>query len=56
MTSAVYKAQRKIAGRLIVTDDQIAGIIDALAGAAANRLRPPCRPSPGVAQRGCGAR
>jgi hypothetical protein len=40
VTSRVYKAQRKVTGRLIVTDDQIAGIIDALAGAPANRLAP----------------
>jgi hypothetical protein len=40
VTSPVYKAQRKITGRLIVTDDQIAGIVDALAGAPANRLAP----------------
>ncbi|MDG4838331.1 BREX-2 system phosphatase PglZ [Micromonospora sp. WMMD967] len=40
VTSSVYKAQRKITGRLIVTDDQIASIIDALVGAAANRLAP----------------
>jgi hypothetical protein len=51
VTSHVYKAQRKIAGRLIVTDDQIAGIIDALAGAAANRLAPtPAAQALGVAQ------
>lgn len=40
VTSSVYKAQRRINGRLIVTDDQIASIIDALVGAAANRLAP----------------
>ncbi|MFG3642521.1 BREX-2 system phosphatase PglZ [Micromonospora sp. NPDC047762] len=40
VTSSVYKAQRRITGRLIVTDDQIASIIDALVGAAANRLAP----------------
>ncbi|WP_127508175.1 BREX-2 system phosphatase PglZ [Actinoplanes solisilvae] len=40
VTSPVYKAQRKITGRLIVTDDQIVGIVDALANAPANRLVP----------------
>lgn len=40
VTSSVYKAQRRITGRLIVTDDQIASIIDALVGAASNRLAP----------------
>ncbi|MFY1655845.1 BREX-2 system phosphatase PglZ [Micromonospora sp. WMMD1274] len=51
VTSPVYKAQRKISGRLIVTDDQIAGIIDALAGATANRLAPtPAAQALGVAQ------
>lgn len=51
VTSPVYKAQRKITGRLIVTDDQIAGIVDALAGAPAHRLAPtPAAQALGVAQ------
>jgi hypothetical protein len=38
--SAVYKAQRKVAGRLIVTDDQVARCVDALTAANATRLPP----------------
>ena len=38
--SAVYKRQRKVAGRLIVTDDQVARLVDALAAAGATRLPP----------------
>jgi hypothetical protein len=41
VTSRVYKAQRKVAGRLIVTDDQIARLVDALAASNATRLLPP---------------
>lgn len=40
VTSAVYKGQRKVAGRLIVTDDQVARLVDALAAANASRLPP----------------
>lgn len=36
--SAVYKGQRKVAGRLIVTDDQVARFVDALAAANATRV------------------
>lgn len=36
--SAVYRAQRKVAGRLIVKDDQVAALVDALASTAAGRL------------------
>ena len=40
VTSAVFKGQRKVAGRLIVRDDQIAALVDALATANATRLPP----------------
>jgi hypothetical protein len=49
--SDVYKGQRKVAGRLIVTDDQVARFVDALAAANATRLPPPlAAQSLGVAQ------
>jgi len=38
--SAVYKSQRKVAGRLIVTDDHVARLVDALAVANGTRLPP----------------
>jgi len=38
VASEVYRAQRKVAGRLIVKDDQVASLVDALAVAAATRL------------------
>jgi hypothetical protein len=40
VTSAVYKGQRKVTGRLIVTDEQVARIVDALAAANSTRLQP----------------
>ena len=40
VTSAVYRRQRKVAGRLSVTDDQVARLVDALAAANASRLPP----------------
>jgi hypothetical protein len=40
VTSSVYKSQRKVAGRLIVTDDQVARLVDALAATNATRLLP----------------
>jgi hypothetical protein len=40
VASTVYKGQRKVAGRLIVTDDQVARLVDALAVANATRLPP----------------
>lgn len=40
VTGAVYKGQRKVAGRLIVTDEQVARLVDALAAANATRLPP----------------
>lgn len=36
--SEVYRAQRRVAGRLIVKDEQVAALVDALAVAAATRL------------------
>lgn len=36
--SAVYRRQRKLASRLIITDDQVARLVDALAAAPATRL------------------
>jgi hypothetical protein len=38
--SAVFKGQRKVAGRLIVTDDQVGRLVDELAAANATRLLP----------------
>jgi hypothetical protein len=38
--SPVFKGQWKVAGRLIVTDDQVARLVDALAAANATRLPP----------------
>lgn len=38
VTSEVYRAQRTVAGRLIVTDEQIDSLIEALAGAPAARV------------------
>lgn len=38
--SPVLKSQWKVAGRLILTDDQVARLVDALAGANATRLPP----------------
>lgn len=38
IAGAVYKAQQKVAGRLIVTDEQVATLVDALAAASASRL------------------
>jgi hypothetical protein len=38
--SAVFKGQRKVAGRLIVTDDQVGRLVDELAAANATRLPP----------------
>jgi PglZ domain-containing protein len=40
VSSAAYKAQRKVSARLIVSDDQVARIIDALAVANGSRLPP----------------
>ncbi|MDQ1289608.1 MAG: hypothetical protein QG622_3174 [Actinomycetota bacterium] len=39
--SPVYKAQRKVAGRIIVTDDQVVRLLEALASSDAARLLPP---------------
>ncbi|MEZ5087429.1 MAG: BREX-2 system phosphatase PglZ [Tessaracoccus sp.] len=41
VTSSTYKAQRKLAGRLAVTDVAIAGLVDALSTAAGQRLSLP---------------
>lgn len=41
VTSRVYKGQRKVAGRLIVTDDQVAHLVDALVVTHGTRLLPP---------------
>jgi hypothetical protein len=40
VTSGVYKGQRKVAGRLIVTDEQVARLVDAFAASNATRLLP----------------
>lgn len=40
VASVVYKSQRKVAGRLNLTDDQITQMVDALVGANATRLPP----------------
>jgi hypothetical protein len=40
LKSAVYAAQKKIAGRVSVTDDQIGRLLDALLAAPGNRLVP----------------
>ena len=38
VASAAYRGQRKVAGRLIVSDDQVAALVDALAAANGTRL------------------
>ncbi|MBL8929409.1 MAG: BREX-2 system phosphatase PglZ [Kineosporiaceae bacterium] len=38
VASAAYRGQRKVAGRLVVSDDQVAALVDALAGAGSDRL------------------
>jgi hypothetical protein len=40
VSSTVYKGQRKVAGRLMVTDEQVARLVDELAAANATRLPP----------------
>ena len=40
LKSAAYTAQKKIAGRVSVTDDQVHGLLDALAAASGHRLVP----------------
>ena len=40
LKSAAYAAQKKIAGRVSVTDEQIRGLLDALLGAPGHRLVP----------------
>ena len=40
MKSAAYAAQKKIAGRVSVTDDQIRGLLGALVAAPGHRLVP----------------
>ena len=40
LKSAAYAAQKKIAGRVSVTDDQIRGLLDALVAASGHRLVP----------------
>lgn len=40
LKSAVYTAQKKIAGRVSVSDDQVRGLLDALLGAPGQRLVP----------------
>ena len=40
LKSAAYAAQKKIAGRVSVTDEQIRGLLDALLGAPGRRLVP----------------
>jgi hypothetical protein len=40
LKSAVYAAQKKVAGRVSVTDEQIRGLLDALLGAPSHRLVP----------------
>ena len=40
LKSAAYAAQKKIAGRVSVTDDQIRGLLDALVEASGHRLAP----------------
>ena len=40
LRSAAYAAQKKIAGRVSVTDEQIRGLLDALLGAPGHRLVP----------------
>ena len=40
LKSAAYAAQKKIAGRVSVTDDQIRGLLDALVAAPGHRLVP----------------
>ena len=40
VTSTAYKSQRKVAGRLNLTDDQVARLVDALVAANATRLPP----------------
>ena len=40
LKSAAYAAQKKIAGRVSVTDDQVRGLLDALLAAPGHRLVP----------------
>ena len=40
LKSAAYAAQKKIAGRVSVTDEQIRGLLDALLSAPGHRLVP----------------
>ena len=40
LKSAAYAAQKKIAGRVSVTDEQIRGLLDALLGVPGHRLVP----------------
>ncbi len=40
LKSAAYAAQKKVAGRLSLTDDQIRGLLDALTTAPGHRLVP----------------
>jgi hypothetical protein len=40
LRSAAYEAQKKIAGRVSVTDDQVRGLLDALVAATGHRLVP----------------
>jgi hypothetical protein len=40
LRSAAYAAQKKVAGRVSVTDEQIRGLLDALLAAADHRLVP----------------
>ena len=40
LKSAAYTAQKKIAGRVSVSDDQIRGLLDALLQAPSHRLAP----------------
>ena len=40
LKSAAYAAQKKVAGRVSVTDEQIRGLLDALLGAPGHRLVP----------------
>lgn len=39
--TAVYAAQKRIAGRISVTDEQVARLLDALLAAPSHRLTPP---------------